>query len=569
MIQRLHIRNYALIDDVTVDFGRGLNVITGETGAGKSIIIGALSMILGERANIEAIRSGSESATVEGIFTCAAESPLLSLGRSFGIEIEEDFLTLRRELSTDGRSKAYVNGRPVTLSLLKKIGDLLIDLHGQHQHQSLLNIESHVDFLDTFGDLQTLRSRVGKLYASYQSTLQRVREHRTQEALLKEKEELYRFQLKEIRAVNPIEGEEDDLERERNLLENSEKLFQCADELFEQLYQSEDSVIDRLSLLRNTFETMTHIDNRLGDHMRFFDDTVRGLQELSNILLTYRQETEYDPDRLEAVRDRLGAFSRLKRKYGGSMDRVIEYCRSLEENLSAVNGYSDRLGAYERELAQTKHRLGELCTSLSEKRQAATHRLKKLVENELADLGMKHVQFEIRSSWIEDEDGIVELEKERYWADHRGMDRIEFFIAPNVGEELKPLAKIASGGEISRIMLAIKSTLARLGGVPTMVFDEIDIGIGGKIAEAVGEKLKKLAGSHQILCITHLPQIASLSEEHFSVAKKIHKGRTVSSISHLDEMEKVEEIARLLGGKDVTPIVRKHAQELVERVGSR
>ncbi|UCE17921.1 MAG: DNA repair protein RecN [Gemmatimonadota bacterium] len=569
MIQRLHVQNFALIDDVTVTFGRGLNVITGETGAGKSIILGALSMILGERARIEAVRTGSDMTIVEGIFTCGSESPPLGLCRAAGIETDGECFTLRREMGVDGRSKAFVNGRPITLSLLKKMGDLLVDLHGQHQHQSLLNVDSHVDFLDTFGALHSLRNHIAELYDSYQDTLRQVKEFKAQEALLRQQEELYRFQLKEIREVNPLEGEEEDLERERNLLENSEKLCHSADEIFDRLHQAEDSIVDRLHLLRNTFETMSRIDTRLTDHMKSFDDALQELQELSDFLLTYRQKTEYDPDRLEEVRDRLGAFSRLKRKYGGSLEQVVQHRRFLEQSLAQVDGYGDRLAAHESELARKKEELGRRCVTLSQKRKLAAQRLKKLVESELKDLGMRAIRFEIGISWLEDEHGIVELDRDRYSADHRGMDHVEFFIAPNVGEELKPLAKIASGGEISRIMLAIKSTLAKLEGVPTMVFDEIDIGIGGKIAEAVGKKLKKLAGTHQIICITHLPQIASLSEEHYVVAKRVHKGRTVSAISQLGEREKVGEIARLLGGKDVTPIVRKHAEELVARAGRR
>lgn len=563
MIERLHIKNFALIDDLIVQFGRGLNVITGETGAGKSIIIGALSMILGERARTEAIRAGKRVADVEGLFKFP--SPLRPLCRSLGVEVDGPTVALRREVSADGRSKAFANGRAVTLSVLKKMGDLLLDLHGQHQHQSLLNVESHIDLLDRFGGVQEERNRVSELYAAYRETDQQLNELRAREASVKEKKELYRFQLQEIAEINPLPGEEEELERERSVLENSEKLFQAADDLFEQLHQSEGSVIDRLNLLRQRLESMVRIDSRLSEQIESFDDALGALRELSDFLLAYRGEIEFNPGRLEEIRDRLGAFSRLKRKYGGSMEQVLEYGRSTQESLTTMEGYGRRLRACERELAEKRDQFSQACVALSKKRRAAAQRLKGLVEGELAELGMRRTRFEICCAWVEDDSGVVEVDNGRYWADHRGMDRVEFFIAPNVGEELRPLARIASGGEISRIMLALKSILARLGSVPTMVFDEIDIGIGGRVAEAVGEKLKRLADTHQIICITHLPQIASLAQEHYAVVKEVSGGRTVTTIQHLNKREKVEEIARLLGGKTITPIVRKHAREMVER----
>lgn len=563
VIQRIHIRNFALIEDLVIDFGRGLNIITGETGAGKSIIIGALGMILGERARTEVIRGGKRTTDVEGLFKLS--SSRANLCRTDGIDIEDNILLLRREMSADGRSKAFANGIPITLSRVKKIGDALIDLHGQHQHQSLLNVDTHIDLLDQYGGLQNDRTRVSELYDVYMDVLQRLQELKAQEASVKEKEELYRFQLKEIEEVNPLPGEEENLERERSILENSENLLRAADNLFDQIHQSEGSVLDRLSAMRQTAESMVRIDKQVTDQMGLFDDALQALQAFSDFLLVYRQRIDFDPNRLEEIRDRLGGFSRLKRKYGGSMTRVLEFRRTVEEALSKVEGYDDRIAECESEGAEKCHLFREACVALSKRRRETARRLSQLVENELAELGMKRTKFEICCAWVEDEKGLVEIESERYWADHRGMDRVEFFIAPNVGEEPRPLAKIASGGEISRIMLALKSTFAKLEGVPTMVFDEIDIGIGGRIAEAVGEKLKRLADTHQIICITHLPQIASLSEEHYSVVKKVERERTVSTIRHLNKKEKVEEIARLLGGKSITPVVRKHAQEMVER----
>ena len=562
-MERLHIKNFALIDDLVIEFGRGLNVITGETGAGKSIVIGALSMLLGDRTRTDVIRAGNTAAEIEGRFRLP--SSLASVCSSRGVELDGETLVLKREMSAHGRSKAFANDQPISIAVLKRAGDVLVDLHGQHHHQSLLNTETHLDLLDQFGGLFGDRERLSELYEAYRNTLKRLNEVKAQEAAAREKEELYRFQLKEIDEITPLAGEEEELERERSILENSERLHEAATDLFEQLHQSDGSVIDRLSLVRHALESMSRIDTRLTERLRSFDDALEVLRELSDFLLAYRGQIEFDADRLETIRDRLGAFSRLRRKYGGSIEQVLDYRRSIGEAVAALNGYDHRLEAYESELVERKNRLTEACLGLSQARKRAAHSLKRLVEGELADLNMSRTRFDVCFAWVEDESGIVEVDKERYWVDRRGMDRVEFFIAPNVGEELKPLAGIASGGEVSRIMLALKSILARLGGVPTMVFDEVDIGIGGRVAEAVGEKLKRLAKTHQIICITHLPQIASLSEQHYTAVKKVHRGRTISTITHLDKNEKVEEVARLLGGKTITPIVRKHAREMVER----
>lgn len=563
MIQQLHIQSFALIDDLVVEFGSGLNIITGETGAGKSIIIGALGLILGERARVETLRVGSDKQAVEGLFVLAPH--LVRLYQSLGLDIDGQTLVLRREVNADGRSKAYANGRPLTLTLLKQIGDVLIDLHGQHQHQSLLNTDTHIEFLDHYGELEEHRAQVSERFQAYISVYKEYQRLQVQDSASKEKEELYRFQRHDIDEINPREDEEEKLEGERRLLEHSEQLYGAAETLFQQLYQSEGSVVERLESMRLLLEQMVRIDFQLKEQMDLYDNGLQALRALSDYILDYKERIEFDPDRLEEIRDRLGAFSRLKRKYGGSMEQVLDYRRSIEDILSRIDGFEDRLAACHKDLREKRSQFQEACMTLSKKRTRAAGRLEKLVERELAELGMKRVQFRIGSSWVEDELGIIEVGEERYWADHRGMDRIEFFLAPNVGEEMKPLAKIASGGEISRIMLALKSALASLEGVPTMVFDEIDIGIGGKVAEVVGEKLKGLAESHQIICITHLPQIASLSQEHYAVAKHVHRGRTISTIAHLTQQQKVEEIARLLGGASITPIVRQHAQEMVER----
>ena len=334
MIRQLHIQSFALIDDLVVEFGEGLNIITGETGAGKSIIIGALGLILGERARVETIRLGNDKQCVEGTFNLSV--PLVRLYRSLGIDIDGPTLVLRREVKADGRSKAFANETHLSLSTLRKIGDTLIDLHGQHQHQSLLNPDTHIDFLDQFGELGEQRARVSECFHAYQKIHRDYHALMFQDTAAKEKEELYRFQCREIGDITPLEGEEEELEAERRLLENGEHLYRAAEDFFQQIHQSEGSVLDRLESMRSVLETMVRIDPRLKEQMDLYDTTLQGLRAISDHVLEYKEGIEFDPERLEEIRDRLGAFSRLKRKYGGSMEQVLGYKQSIEEVLSRL-----------------------------------------------------------------------------------------------------------------------------------------------------------------------------------------------------------------------------------------
>lgn len=565
MIRRLHVRDFALMEELTVEFGEGLNVITGETGAGKSIIVGALGLILGDRASSEMIRTGSYSATIEGWFELYGNERVLSSLGELGLEVEEGGLLIKREVTRDGRSRCFVNGSPITISMLKKIGDLLVDVHGQHEHQSLLNTESHVDFLDEFGDLVLLRQRVKDLFMEYKGAISQLQELQDRESVLKGKRELFEFQLREIENVNPQPGEEESLERERSILENSEKLFQVTSGLFEEIYQADGSILGRLEVARGQLEKIGNIDPEIAANLEYCDSAIYSLEELSGFLQGYKEKLEFDPDRLEGIRERLGMLSRLKKKYGGTMEAVLEHRDQIKRELESLESLDSEIAGLREVVEDRRRQLSGLCQQLSKERRGRALGLQTGVKRELSDLGMERSRFEPAFQWVEDADGPVGVKGRSYRVGPKGLDRIEFHIAPNVGEESRPLAKIASGGEISRIMLALKSVLAEVDRVPTLIFDEIDIGISGRIAQAVGEKLKRLSGSHQVICITHLPQLASLADDHFSVSKEARDGRTITDIRCLDLKERTEEIARLLGGKEVTEITVRHAQEMLER----
>lgn len=565
VIRRLHVKDFAIVKELEVEFGAGLNVITGETGAGKSILIEALGLILGGRASGEMIRTGSPTAIVEGLFELRGSDPLLSFLKDLGLDLDDDNLLIRREISRNGRGRCLVNGSPITISMLRKIGDMIVDLHGQHEHQSLLNVERHIDFLDEFGGLLPLRCRVESLFEEYKRVTVRLGELLDRASAAKEKKELLEFQLKEIEGVNPQPGEEEALERERRVLENCEKLFQATSDLFEWVYQRDGSIIERLGVVRGYLEEMSRIDPEVKVNLEYCDSAIYNLEELSRFLQEYKNGLEFNPIRLEEIRDRLGALSRLKKKYGGTMEAMLEYREWIKGELGSLENLDGEIASLREKVEIKKEQLAELCCQLSEQRKSKALELQSLVERELSELGMGKAQFEVSIGWVEDATGPVEIEGKPYWVGPKGLDRMEFYISPNVGEELKPLIKIASGGEISRIMLALKSALAKVDHTPTLVFDEIDIGIGGRIAQAVGEKLKGLSKAHQIICITHLPQIASLADEHFSVSKRVKDGRTVTSIKSLNPQERTQEIARLLGGREVTEITIKYAQEMLER----
>jgi len=565
MLTRLQVQNYALIESLEVEFRPGLNILTGETGAGKSILIGALGLALGERADSDSVRSGARQAVVEAEFRIDKYQAVKKIFEDLGLEWVGE-LSIRREVSTAGKSRALVNDAQVPLAGLKRIGDAILDMHGQHQHQSLLYEERHLDFLDGYARTWAEREAVGALFREYQKIKSEMEALRSREKMTKEKLDLYAFQIREIEVAKLYEGEEEELEREQSVLANAEKLHSLASEAYQWLYQNEGSVIEQLSAARKAWDQISAIDVRAQEIGKSLSSICDQADEASRELRRYRDSIQFDPDRLEGIRQRLDLIRTIKKKYGdrdGGIASVLNHLARIKSEVDSVEHGQEQIAKLEFDLEAKRVDLERACLELSDKRQAAAKRMAKEVLGQLKDLGMEKASFKVEVSQSEEEGGLVRRGGRAYKVDPSGMDQARFLISPNTGEELKPLARIASGGEISRVMLAIKTILAETDQVSSLVFDEIDVGIGGRVAEAVGRKLREIGQSRQVLCITHLPQIAALAQAHYRVVKREQSGRTLTTVEALSDKERVEEVARMLGGEKITESALRHARELV------
>lgn len=572
MLQGLDIRNYALIEKLEIDFSPGLNILTGETGAGKSIIIGAMGMMLGDRISTDVIRTGAESTSVRGIFEIPDDSLVNKILKEADLKSEGDSneLLLFREVSESGRSRCKINDQTAILSTLREVGDRLIDIHGQHEHQTLFRQEEHLNILDNFGGLRSLRQKVVDAYT-------RLQELQTEyDQLVSDREEklrqkdLLEFQLRELKDARLEEGEEEKLLRERQILNNAELIFELAGNIYDRLYTSEDpdlpTALDILKILQVDLAKLCQIDVQLKDTQERFEAAIYELEDIARQMQDYQARAEFDPRKVSQVEARLDLIYRLKRKYNvNSVVQLLSYKDKVTSQLDDLSLSSSRIEDIQQEIKKAIDTARELAMQLSQKRMYHAKKLKSLVEKELHSLGMERTVFEVQVFCNEAEDGIIEDNGKKYRLNSDGINSVEFLISPNVGEELRPLSKIASGGEISRFMLAIKTVLARTDEVSIMIFDEIDTGIGGRIAEVVGRKLKELSRSRQVICITHLPQIASLADSHCLVHKEVIGDRTVVRVSILSDEKRVNEIARMLAGEKITDVTIAHAREMIEQ----
>ncbi len=568
MLANLRVRNYALLDEVDIEFTPGLNVLTGETGSGKSILIGALGLILGGRAASDTIRGGAGSVVVEGLFEGERDPQLRALLSEIGVDPEEDGLIIRREVGRDGRNRCTINGSLVTVSVLRKLGVLLVDLHGQHDHQTLLNPRTHLDFLDGFEDVRTPKQQVAEAYRRFTERSEALRLLEEELAATREREELYRFQLDELDQADLTPGEDEKLERERAVLEHAEQLIRIASEASEALSEGEGAHVDGLVRVIRALEEAERIDPSLGEALESVRTARYQLDDCTDFLRRYRDRVEYDPARLEEVLDRLDLIGRLKRKYGATIEEVAAHRGRIAGELERMDTADERRNRLGGEVETARQELAEKAKALSDRRKQVARKLEGRVVAELAELGMGKTGFQVGIAWQESDDGPLRIDGCGYRVDAHGMDRIEFLISPNAGEALKPLASIASGGEISRIMLALKVILAESDRMPTLIFDELDIGIGGRIAESVGHRLKLLSRDHQVLCITHLHQVACWGRTHFTVHKQSARGRSVTLVDHLDEDGRVREIARMLAGETVDDMALSHAREMLRRTAA-
>jgi len=573
VLKSLYIKNHALIDEIEVEFQSGLNVLTGETGAGKSTIIEALSLILGERASADVVRKGAEKTVVEGVLQVTGNRKLKKLLEENQIEFADELL-LRREVSLKGQSRCFVNDTPTTLAVLSQVGDLLVDLHGQHQHQSLLKVDTHIDQLDEYGGTASLLSDFQRPYDRLKGLLTKLHELQQREQQLKEKRNLYEFQMKEIDVVNPRPGEENDLEQELKILENAERLFEVTSQLYGLLYDSENSLHDQLASINRMLEELMRIDKTFEEPMKEASSVQAVVGELAKTIQEYRSKIEFNPVRLEQARERLGNLSLLKKKYGGSLDSILEHRRRIGAEVDLAETFDEALKKLQDDIEDERAVCSEIAQKLSGKRKEVAKRLNKSIVEELANLGIPSATFEARienktltpGTSSTDSSPYLKLGKALYETTPKGIDFVQFYISTNIGEDLKPLARVASGGEISRIMLALKSILAKADRLPLLIFDEIDIGISGRIAQAVGTSLKSLSKFHQIIVITHLPQIAGAADHHYVVEKVEVSGRAFTRIRKLSLDNRVREVARLLSGEKVTDAGLKGARELIGNV---
>jgi len=564
MLKTLHVKDYALIERVDVEFDTGLNIITGETGAGKTILIDALSLLLGERASTDVVRKGTDKSIVEGIFYVKGNKKVEFLLKQNEIDFSPE-LIIRREISLKGSNRCFVNDTPVQLSLVKELGDILVDLHGQHEHQSLLRTETHIEYLDSCGDTEDLLRTYKWLYKSLNNLTDELKELEGKEASLTEKKDLYEFQIKEIDAVSPEMGEEDTLENQLVVLENSERLQLLTSELYQGLYETEGSVYDSLMKMKNEISELVRIDKTFKDTNKEYESAVAIINEIANNLRNYSSKIEIDPEKLESVRERLGAISLLKKKYGGSLKAVLEHREKIGDEFSIAENYSGKIAELESKIKTVRENCGSAAEKLSIKRKETAKKITKDIIELLKQVGIPNsrLKVEISNSATESPDDFILVKGKQYKFDSSGYDDVQFFISTNLGEDLKPLAKVASGGEISRVMLSLKSVLAKTDKLPLLIFDEIDTGVSGHIAQKVGQTLKLLAFRHQVIAITHLPQISALADQHYTVEKNEINKRVTSRIRKLNITERIKEVAKLMSGENITEASIKGAKELM------
>ncbi len=552
MLRLLSIENFALIDRLEVEFDAGLNLITGETGSGKSILVDAVGLLIGQRASVEMIRSGFEKARVEGLFEVPAHHPALARLAGAGIEARGEIL-IRREIALSGGNKVYVNGSLSTQGFLAELGSELADIHGQHDQQQLLTPRAHLQFLDAFGRFSPALDQTARLFRQLEAARSRHRSIQNGEQERLRRLDMIRFQIREIDSLRLHPGLDAELIEEKRMLGSAERRRRLSTQAFRKLYEEERSVLSGLGQVQKSVEELAPLDPRFSQAVEKLSEARFQLEEIAFQLRDYSDSVEFSPQRLEAVEERLAELEKAGRKYGASAAEMIDYRAGLAKELAGLDGQ-------EAESEQLLIHLGKLesdyfaaATELSEKRRLAALGLSRRVEAELSQLAMEATRFE--SAFSTDREAATE----------KGIDAIEFLISPNPGESPKPLAKIASGGELSRVILALKSILTLEDYPKTLVFDEIDAGIGGRVASTLGEKLAALASTNQVFCVTHLPQIAAAAARHFHVGKSVEGERTRIDLRLLEPEQREEEIARMLAGNRVTTTTLRQARELLAK----
>ncbi|HEO8418714.1 DNA repair protein recN [Mycobacteroides abscessus subsp. abscessus] len=553
MLSELSIKNFAIIDSLSISFKKGLTVLTGETGAGKSIIIDAINLLVGGRGSAEFVRHGEEKAEIEGLFYIEEGHPCFRKMTEFGIDIDEGTIVLRRDIALSGKSVCRINGKLITISVLREIGSTLIDIHGQHEHQELMDETKHLQLLDTFamGELAPVLEEYEEIYRSYMQTHKKLMNLTENEQQMAQRLDLLQFQFNEIESAHLKLNEDEELLEERKKLGNFEKLYDSIQTGYTAL-RGEQKGLDWLGEVMGNMEEAASLDTEYKDMAESVSNSYYILEDIARQMRSALDYLEYDPERLNEIETRLNEINTLKRKYGKTVAEILEYAAKIEEELETLQNKETHIDLLERELASLKKDLLVEAKELNVLRRKAADRLTDSIHQELKELYMEKTIFEVRIH--ANENNVTK----------KGIDEVEFYISTNPGEPLKPLSKIVSGGELSRMMLALKSIFSKHQGVTSIIFDEVDTGVSGRVAQAIAEKIHHVSVDSQVLCISHLPQVAAMADTHLFIAKKIDDGRTATSVTPLAQQEKIREIGRMISGAEITELTKKHAKELLK-----
>jgi len=567
MLLDLRIKNFVIIDSLNIGFNQGLNILSGETGAGKSILIDALSGVLGEKIGTDMIRTGFDRASLEAVFDISSQPDLKKILDESGIDCEDDTLIIRRELFANGKGRCYANSVQIPVSRLKEISENLVDIHGQNEHQNIINIAKHRELLDSFGSLTEQVQAVRAVHEKLGSIRNKINSFQIDEKEKARRIEFNTYSVKEIESANLKAGEDEELKTESNLLNNAEKLFTEINSAADYL-TGDQGVLRNLKKAETNLLKVSDIDPNISSILDTIREALYSLEDSTAVLRDYKNNIDFSPERINQVEERLNLIQNLKKKYGDTIQEILLYAERARNELETINSSEEELENLKLEERKTVKEAKELALDLSEKRKAAAKKLEELVIKELNDLGMAGTVFRISIKRETSPDGDIDTEGKKYILYPHGLDRIEFLLSANEGEDLRQLRKVASGGEMSRIMLALKNVIQAADIVDTLIFDEVDAGISGRTAEIVGRKLKNLSKNRQVLLITHLPQIAAMSDSHYQVHKGKSEGRVTTVVKSLSEKEKIREVARMLAGEEITDTSIKHAEELISKAGA-
>lgn len=552
MLQELSIKDFAIIDEIQISFQPKMTVLTGETGAGKSIIIDALGLLAGGRGSTEFIRKGEKKAVIQGLFTLPREANTYNILEEYGIDSEDGQIILQRDLYRGGRNICRINGMMVNLATLRKVGETLIDIHGQNEHQELMKPENHIDLLDEY-DKKTfeLRNQYQVVYQNYRKLKLSMEKKEADEKAWAQRLDMLNFQVKEIGEAGLKINEEDELVEEKNKLDNFQAIHDALELSYQILSGEKIDVVGNLGNAMNELSDVSDLSENLQEINTKISDAFYSLEDVARDISDELDSMEWNGERLNEIEERLELIHQLKRKYGDTIEDILHYHSRIVKELREMENTEQNSEKQERQLSEALEKVKELAIKLSKQRKKSAKKLEKMIHEQLSALYMDKAVFEVKF-----------LNNSKLYS--KGIDKVEFYIQTNPGEEMGPLAKIASGGELSRIMLALKTIFSQKMGVTSIIFDEVDTGVSGRVAQAIAEKISQISNNSQVLCITHLPQVAAIADNHYYISKSVNDGRTETSLEELDEKQKIREIARMLSGSEITELTLKHAEELIK-----